>query len=192
MMLEYGVIRNCRTGEESKIFISESEKVRMKEEIEKMKVYERSRPFTETEVANMLIKAQINILPADDQTALRMISFYPSWDELCNKSITAEKVGYKFTYNEQLYKTLQPNYLFVAHYVPGAGTESLFARIDEAHDGSKYDPIPYGGNMALDEGKYYIENEIVYKCIRSTGNAVYNPLSELVGLYVEVVIGKGE
>ena len=164
----------------------------MRDEQAKDEAEEKKRPFTETEVSNMLIKAQINTLPADDQTALRMISFYPSWDELCNKSITAEKVGYKFTYNEQLYKTLQPNYLFVAHYVPGVGTEALFARIDEAHDGSKYDPIPYGGNMALDEGKYYIENEVIYKCIRSTGNPVYNPLSDLVGLYVEVVIGKGE
>ena len=70
---------------------------------------------------------------------------------------------------------------------PGTGTESLYARIDEQHDGSKYDPIPYSGNMALEAGKYYSQDGIVYHCTRDTGNQVYNALSELVGLYVERV-----
>ena len=49
------------------------------------------------------------------------------------------------------------------------------------------DPIPYSGNMALESGKYYIQDYTIYLCTRDTGNPVYNPLADLVGLYVERV-----
>lgn len=41
--------------------------------------------------------------------------------------------------------------------------------------------------MALENGKYYTQSNVVYLCNRDTGNPVYNQLSDLVGLYVEVV-----
>jgi hypothetical protein len=41
--------------------------------------------------------------------------------------------------------------------------------------------------MALTAGLYYIQNSVIYHCIRDTVNPVYNPLAELVGLYVEEV-----
>ena len=135
----------------------------------------------------MLITAQINTLTVDDATALRMMEYYPAWSELCEKVVTANKAGYKFTYGGKLYKTVQPGYTFVSHYVPDVGTESLFERIDEVHDGSKYDPIPYDGNMVLTAGLYYAQNGVVYLCNRDTVNPVYNALSELEGLYVDVV-----
>ena len=59
--------------------------------------------------------------------------------------------------------------------------------IDEEHDGDIYDPIPYEGNMALENGKYYTQCCATYLCNRDTGNPVYNALAELVGLYVEKV-----
>ena len=60
-------------------------------------------------------------------------------------------------------------------------------RIDETHDGTKYDPIPYSGSMALENGKYYTQDGVTYLCNRNTGSPVYHPLSALVGLYVEAV-----
>lgn len=71
--------------------------------------------------------------------------------------------------------------------MPGVGTESLFERIDEVHDGSRYDPIPYEGNMALTAGLYYTQNGVLYLCTRDTGIPVYNALADLVGIYVDVV-----
>ena len=62
---------------------------------------------------------------------------------------------------------------------------------DEEHDGTQYDPIPYEGNMALENGKYYTQGGVLYKCTRDTGNPVYNTLAELVGIYVEVVSDGG-
>lgn len=147
------------------------------------KVLERNRPMTAEEVSDMLIRQQINTLEVDDQTALRMAEFYPAWSDIIGQ--TAEKAGYKFTYNGDLYKTIPENHTFAAQWVPGVGTESLYTRIDDVHDGSLYDPIPYDGNMALVSGLYYSQDGITYLCNRDTGNPVYHALRDLVGIYVE-------
>ena len=148
---------------------------------------ERTRPLTMEEVSRLLITQQINTLEVDDATALRMRRYYPTFSELVGQAVTQ---GTKFRVDDSedadLYKTIQPELTIQAHYPPGVGTESLYTRIDEAHDGTKYDPIPYNGNMALQSGKYYTQNNILYLCNRSTGQPVYNALAELVGLYVEV------
>ena len=148
---------------------------------------ERTRPMTMEEVSRLLIAQQINNLTVDDQTALRMIAFYPKWSDLAAKSYTAEKVGFKFVHAGKLYKTRQEKHTFSSAWVPGEGTESIYERIDEVHDGTKYDPIPYDGNMALETGKYYTQDGVKYICTRDTGNPVYHALAELVGLYVEIV-----
>lgn len=152
----------------------------------KAEIEERRRPLTEAEVSRMLIAEQINTLTVDDQTALRMREYYPDFDALVKRKFTAKDAEYKFRYGDTLYKTAQPNISFVAHYPPGVGTESMYTRIDETHDGSEYDPIPYEGNMALENGKYYTQDGEIYKCTRDTGNPVYNALADLVGLYVEI------
>ena len=41
--------------------------------------------------------------------------------------------------------------------------------------------------MALVSGKYYSQDGVTYLCSRDTANPVYNPLRELVGVYVEIV-----
>jgi hypothetical protein len=130
---------------------------------------------------------ETSVQSLDDDTALEMRTFYPTWEDLCAQSVTADKAGYKFTYGGKLYKTVQAGYTFVSHYVPGVGTESLFERIDEQHDGSRYDPIPYDGNMALTAGLYYTQNGVLYLCTRDTIDPVYNALADLVGIYVDVV-----
>ncbi|MBR3610050.1 MAG: hypothetical protein IKL57_01110 [Oscillospiraceae bacterium] len=123
----------------------------------------------------------------DDSEALVIKNLYPGWATLVIEGKTAEKAGFKFRYDDVLYKTLQNNYRFAQEYVPGEGTESLFARIDETHAGTIEDPIPYYGNMALENGKYYSEDGIIYLCARDTVNPVYNSLADLIGNYVEVV-----
>lgn len=74
-----------------------------------------------------------------------------------------------------------------ADWTPGTATASLWTRIDAAHAGTADDPIPYEGNMALENGKYYSQDGVVYRCTRDTGNPVFHALSELVGLYVEAI-----
>ena len=140
-------------------------------------------PMTESEVTRMLIAQQINGLTVDDNTALRMVEFYPEWKGLIGT--TVDKAGFKFTHKGQLYKTIPEQHTFQADWVPGEGTESIYTRIDETHAGTLADPIPYNGNMALEAGKYYSQGGAVYLCTRDTVNPVYSALAELVGLYVE-------
>jgi hypothetical protein len=145
---------------------------------------ERHRLLSEAEVNSMLLRQQVNTLEVDDDTAFRMKSFYPTFDEIIGQTV---KQGFKFTHGEKLYKTLQPQLTIGAHYPPGIGTENLYAQICESHDGSKYDPIPYSGNMALENGKHYTQGGVTYRCICDTSNPVYSNLTDLVGLYVEAI-----
>lgn len=142
---------------------------------------EKHRPLTLPEVQEMMVRAQINTLVVDDATALRMVAYYPEW-----AAGTAYTAGDRLVYNGDLYKVLQAH-TAQETWLPGAGTESLYTRIDEQHDGSKYDPIPYSGNMALENGKCYSQSGKTYLCNRDTDNPVYNSLAELVGIYVTEV-----
>jgi hypothetical protein len=128
---------------------------------------------------------QKGIQSLDDADALEIATAYPEWDKLIGVTV---KQGFKFQHKGTLYKTKQPEYTFVEHYEPGTqGTESLFEVINETHAGTIDAPIPYSGNMALEDGKYYSEGGKVYLCTRNTEIPVYNPLSALVGIYVEEV-----
>lgn len=117
-----------------------------------------------------------------DDEALEVSTLYPKWEELASQSAEA---GARFTYGGKLYKVIQAH-TFSAEWIPGSGTESLYAEINETNEGTLEDPIPYEGNMELTEGTYYSQGGVVYRCTRSTGQPVYHALSDLVGLYVEV------
>lgn len=143
-------------------------------------VAEARRPMSAEEVSRMVITAQINTLTVDDNTALRMVEFYPEW----MPGVSCD-VGYKTKRNGKLWKCLQ------AHTAqPGWEPEnaaSLWTEICEVHSGTEEDPIPYNGNMELMEGLYYYQNYALHRCIRSTGQPVHQPLAELAGLYTEPV-----
>ena len=175
-------MRICENGTMRDITAEEIEA--MQDASARVEAEEKHRPLSLGEVQEMMVRQQINTLSVDDATALRMTEFYPEWNGLIGQ--TVDKAEYKFQYNGKLYKTIPANHTFQAEWVPGVGTEALYTRIDEQHDGSKYDPIPYSGNMALEAGKYYSQSGKTYLCNRDTVNPVYNALSELVGLYVEV------
>lgn len=148
---------------------------------ERAEVEERHRPFTFAEITEMVIRALINDLAADDATAYRMKEFYPEWE-----AGHVYAAGDRFVFGGEFYRVLQAHTSQEA-WLPGTGTESLYVRIDEVHDGTKYDPIPYGGNMALESGKYYAQDGVTYVCTRDTGNAIFQPLAELVVVYVEII-----
>ena len=122
----------------------------------------------------------------DDTVALTAVELFPQWKELVKKGAEVEK-GFRFQHDGKLYRTEQPKYTFVEQYIPGeVGTESLFSKVDEAHAGTREDPIPYEKNMEIYEGLYYTQNNVLYQCIRSSGQPLYHDLSVLIGSYVEV------
>ena len=161
------------------IDLTDAEIAEMQKETEKAAAAEKHRPLSESEISRMLITAQINTLAVDDQTALRMREYYPAW-----AAGQAYAVGYKVQFGGKLYKVVTAH-TSQADWTPDTAV-TLFERIDETHDGTQYDPIPYDGNMALTYGLYYTQDGVVYRCTRDTGNPVYNALADLVGIYVEV------
>ena len=116
----------------------------------------------------------------DDVTALTAITLHPAW-----APGTEYPAGRKVQRSGKLWRCMQ------AHTSqPGWEPEhapSLWEQINETHAGTLTDPIPYSGNMALTAGLYYSQSGVVYRCIRDTGAPVYNALTDLVGLYVEIV-----
>ena len=118
----------------------------------------------------------------DDNTALTVKTLYPEWE-----TDTAYTAGHKVQRNGKLWRVVQAHTSQVGWEPENAA--SLWEQICETHDGTKYDPIPYDGSMALESGKYYTQSGMTYLCTRDTVNPVYNALSELVGIYVEVVNG---
>lgn len=123
----------------------------------------------------------------EDAMALTAVELFPIWKELVADNRTVEK-GFRFEYGGKLYRTEQNIYTFVEHYVPGEpGMESLFSEVDKDHAGTVDDPIPYERNMEVYNGLYYTQYDVLYRCIRDSGQPLYHDLSALVGSYVEVV-----
>lgn len=143
-------------------------------------------PEVQTELQQAAIAvAKIQAQNLTDEQALTVKVIYPQWEAVIGQTVDQ---GFKFLYGDVLYKTIQPDgFTIQAQYVPGEGTESLYAVIDETHAGTQEDPIPYNGNMALENGKYYTQSGVLYMCNRNTEIPVYQTLEELIGLYVEKV-----
>lgn len=127
-------------------------------------------------------------------TAVQMIAhkaFAPKWGEDIKEGDTVVK-GDKFTFNGKLYAVLQ-DHTILPHYFPSINTAALYVEVtpDYTEEGEEYgtleNPIPYEGNMVLENGKYYSQGGVVYLCNRDTINPIYHPLSALVGQYVEEV-----
>lgn len=154
------------------------ELAQMEDANRRMKLEEASRSLSQSEVLALLIPQQINALAVDDNTALRMLAYYPEW-----AAGTAYTVGYKVKRYGKLWRVVQAHTSQVGWDPETAA--SLWEQINETHAGTMDDPIPYSGNMALTAGLYYMQDWVIYKCTRDTGNPVYHSLDELVGLYVE-------
>lgn len=173
-ILENGVYRDA-TEEELK---AAEKSAKIAEAIEKQ------RPLSQEEVFMLFAKNQVNELNIPDETSVRMKGYYPAFSEVVGQTV---KQGFKFTDGDTLYKTNQPEMTIQEHYPPGEGMESLYSVIDETHEGTMEDPIPYNPNMAVEKGKYYLSGNAIYLCIRDSGNPLYSPLEALIGNYFEQV-----
>lgn len=132
-----------------------------------------------------LMLMTINTLSLDDQQSLEVKSLYPTWESFIGQTVERDV---KLQYNDKLFKVVK-QHLVQQQYPPSIDTASLYTRIVEDRAGTLEDPIPYpaDGNMIIYNGKYYIENEIVYLCIRDSGIPLYAALSTVVDNYVQVV-----
>lgn len=126
-------------------------------------------------------KNNINTFGLTNEESLQVIDWFPVW-----KANMELKTGEKISYNGKLYEILQ-DHTSQDGWKPSINTASLFKEV-AINDtfGTKDNPIEYNNNMALESGKYYIQNNIKYLCTRDTGIAVYNDLAALIDIYVIV------
>lgn len=129
-----------------------------------------------------LLMLTVNTMSLTDNDALSVKSVYPEWETLIGKEV---KQGDKMQCDGRLWKVLQ-QHTVQEQWRQGTGTESLYTEIVETASGTADDPIPYNNNMELEQGKYYIQDGITYLCTRNTEIPVYQPLADLVGIYVEL------
>ena len=123
----------------------------------------------------------------DDAVAATAPMLFPRW-RMTNEAgePMAYEAGERLCYAGVLWRVVQAH-TAQADWTPDAAV-SLFERIDVTHAGTVNDPIPYEGNMTLENGLYYVQNDVVYLCTRDTETAVYHALADLVGLYVVEVV----
>lgn len=116
----------------------------------------------------------------NDTEAAKLPLCYDSW-----KTDTAYKVGDRVESDGKLWKCRQAH-TSQANWKPSIDTASLWEVINVENAGTLDDPIPYDQTMTVYNGKYYLEEGIIYKCIRDSGQPLYATCASLVGNYFEV------
>lgn len=150
----------------------------------KQSAYNVEYPEVEVNQVLNLMTMQINSMDLTDEQSLQFKNLYPKWESFISKSL---EQNCKVLYNDKLYKVRQKIDTVLENQAPSIATAALYEEINETAAGTQEDPIPYNNNMELFEGKFYSQDGITYKCTRNTEQPVYHQLSDLVGLYVEMV-----
>lgn len=139
----------------------------------------------------MMVEAQKTsfLVELPDSEAVKIPYCYDSWDSYIGKPLTKlneQGKENRIEYNGELWKVRNDIPVVLENQAPGIETAALYERIDEQHAGTLEDPIPYANTMTVYNGKYYIEEGIIYKCIRDSGQPLYATCASLVGNYFEV------
>ena len=119
----------------------------------------------------------------DDQQALKVKSLYDEWSDLPDGTSLAIRT--KVNHKGNLYKVINEHEK-QSDWEPGTETASLFEVIDETHAGTQEDPIPWVSGMQCYKDKYYSYNDILYKCIRDSGQGLNYTPDQLIDNYFEI------
>lgn len=124
----------------------------------------------------------INTISMTNNEALERKSLFPMW----SADGISVKQGEKYQCDDLLWECVK-DHITQELWKPSLETASLWKVVDEEHDGTESDPIPYTPPMEIFVNKYYTQNEVLYKCIRNSETPLNHDLNTLVGIYVEIV-----
>lgn len=127
-------------------------------------------------------KANIQNYSITDNEALSLTEMYPAFDEVVGKPLTA---GFKLQDGGKLYKVIQAH-TAQADWKPAA-TPDLYGLVTKSHAGTLEDPIPYVRMMMLEQGKYYSQYGVIYKCVKGSVVGYDADLTDLLSLLEKVV-----
>lgn len=155
----------------------------LEEEIPEVDEIQMMRAPTEEKVKTMFFAAAIpsviNTFDLSNKEALSVKEMFPSW----NKDLGEVVKGDRYNYGDNLWEVVQ-SHTTQENWAPSLQTSSLWKVVEDGHEGTESDPIPYTPPMEIFEGKYYSQDGVKYKCTRSSGAPLSHALKDLVGLYV--------
>lgn len=134
-------------------------------------------------VEELVVKQWNERTDITNEEALDYMVIVYAWEEFIGKVLPMGKI---VSHNDRLWRVRQ-EHTVLNEYEPSLATASLYEVIEKEHEGTLEDPIPYMPPMEIFEGKYYVENNILYLCTRSSGTALSHSLSDLISFYVEMV-----
>lgn len=157
------------------------------EEVDEIPPHEEEEIVPFEEQTKIILKAQTrSITTFNNNDALKVKDLFDDWIDYTANNAENLKKGQIVKTADGLWRVRQ-EHKAQKHYAPSIHTASLYERIVKDHEGTESDPIPYAPPMEIFNGKYYTQDDVLYLCTRDSGQALTHNLSELVGLYVEVV-----
>ena len=129
----------------------------------------------EIDKAKEAIKYSINSLDLSNNDIIKFKDYLPDWNDYVGKSLP---INFKFKYNNQPYQTIQYINIVLENQTPDI-VYALYKIIDEEHEGTLDDPIPYVQQMAIEKGKYYIQYGITYLAIQSMPTGMPYDLNQI-------------
>lgn len=129
----------------------------------------------EIDKAKEAIKYSINSLDLSNNDTIKFKDYLPDWNDYIGKSLPKD---FKFRYNNQAYKTLQYINVVLENQTPNI-VYALYAIINEEHEGTLEDPIPYQQQMTIEKGKYYSQYGVVYLAVQNMPTGMPYDLSQI-------------
>ena len=126
------------------------------------------------------VSSRINDIPMTVEESLELAAYFPKW-----KEDEPMPIGRKVLHEGSLFEVIQ-EHISQADWDPRSAI-SLFKVVQVKAEGTVDDVILWEQGMVLEEGKYYMDDDVKYLCIRDSGNPLYYSLDILVGNYVEIV-----
>lgn len=143
-------------------------------------------PTVDGQLREMLLDTYNGRTDIPDGEALkRPLLVYP-WEDYIGKGLAKGQI---VSHNGRLWRVRQDVAAVLDNQPPGVDTAALYGVIEVEADGTAENPIAYDPPMEIFEGKYYTQNGVKYRCVRSSGQELAHGLDELVGTYVENVGG---
>lgn len=174
------VVRTTKNGKKVQVFFPSEELILA----DGWKVY--TPPVTEHKKSRLQIVQELVVKQYNERTdisnneALEYMAIIYDWSEYIGEELTEGKV---VIYEDKPWRARQ-THTVQEIYPPSLDTASLYEAIDKEHEGTLEDPIPYTPPMEIFEGKYYTENDTLYKCIRNSDIALTHSLEALLNNYV--------
>ena len=160
----------------------------VKTEIDKIGLFVKSSGKVDEEKATIADLVAVGTAFARSSTELadyqkaKAYRLFPTYDSLLEKGEQLP-VGTEFQNNGEFYRVIQAH-TPQADWIPSV-EHALYAYISP-HEGTKDDPIPYVRMMVLEQGKYYSQYGVIYKCVTGSIVGYDADLTELLSLLEKV------